>query len=104
MSFAEQSFRGAGYANQRTVEILVEAGFRVEEAIKICTLNGAIFLEEQRKIGTLEIGKNADFILIDGDLQKDIKNIRKMEIIFKDGVGFDSKKLFESVKGQVGLN
>ena len=94
----------AGYANQRTVEILVEAGFRVEEAIKICTLNGAIFLEEQRKIGTLEIGKNADFILIDGDLQKDIKNIRKMEIIFKDGVGFDSKKLFESVKGQVGLN
>ena len=94
----------AGYANQRTVEILVEAGFKVEEVIKICTLNGAIFLEEQEKIGTLEIGKSADLILIEGDLQKDIKNIRKMETIFKDGVGFDSKKLFESVKGQVGLN
>jgi len=42
-------------------------------------------------------------ILIDGDLREDIKNIRKMELIFKDGVGFDSKKLFESVQGKVGL-
>jgi hypothetical protein len=42
--------------------------------------------------------------IINGNLQTDIKNIRNMEIIFKDGVGFDSKKLFESVKGKVGLN
>ncbi|WP_299115112.1 amidohydrolase family protein [uncultured Winogradskyella sp.] len=94
----------AGYANQRTVEILVEAGFTVEEAIKICTLNGAIFLEQEKLLGTLEVGKQADIILINGDLNSDIKNIRNMEIVFKDGVGFDSKKLFESVKGQVGLN
>ena len=94
----------AGYANQRTVEILVEAGFTVEEAIKICTLNGAIFLEEQNNTGSLEIGKQADFLLIDGDLKSNIKNIRNLEIVFKDGVGFDSKKLFESVRGQVGLN
>ncbi|GGI58215.1 amidohydrolase family protein [Winogradskyella haliclonae] len=94
----------AGYANQRTVEILVEAGFTVEEAIKICTLNGAIFLEQEKLLGTLEVGKQADIILINGDLNFDIKNIRNMEIVFKDGVGFDSKRLFDSVKGQVGLN
>ncbi len=94
----------AGYANQRTVEIFVEAGFSVEEAVKICTYNGALFLEQEKTIGTLEKGKIADLILIDGDLKKDIKNMRKIEVIFKDGIGFDSQKLFESVKGQVGLN
>lgn len=94
----------AGYANQRTVEILVEAGFTVEEAVKICTLNGAVFLEIEKNVGTLEVGKQADLLLIDGDLKSDIKNIRKLETVFKDGVGFDSKMLFDSVKGKVGLN
>ncbi|MEW7291652.1 amidohydrolase family protein [Aquimarina sp. 2304DJ70-9] len=94
----------AGYANQRTIEILVESGFKIEETIKICTLNGATFLDRQKEIGTIEKGKKADIILINGDLTNNIKEIRKMEIVFKDGVGFDSKKLFESVKGKVGLN
>lgn len=94
----------AGYANQRTIEILVEASFKLEDVIKICTLNGATYLEQQATIGTIEKGKIADLVLIDGDLETDIKNIRNMEIVFKDGVGFDSKKLFESVKGKVGLN
>jgi imidazolonepropionase-like amidohydrolase len=94
----------AGYANQRTIEILYEAGFPLVDVIKICTLNGANYLEQESEIGTIEKGKIADLILIDGHLESNIKNIRNMEIIFKDGVGFDSKKLFDSVKGKVGLN
>lgn len=94
----------AGYANQRTVELLVEAGFTVEEAIKVCTLNGATFLEIDENTGSIEVGKTADFILINGDLKTNIKDIRNMETVFKEGIGFDSKLLFESVKGKVGLN
>ena len=94
----------AGYANQRGVELLVEAGFSISEAIKICTLNGAIYLDQQESIGTLEAGKIADIVLIDGDLEGDVSNIRKMEIIFKDGIGWDSQKMFKSVNGLVGLN
>ncbi|MBC3758573.1 amidohydrolase family protein [Hyunsoonleella sp. SJ7] len=94
----------AGYGNRRTIEILSEAGFPLVDVIKICTLNGATYLEQQDDIGTLEVGKTADLVLIDGDLRTDIKNIRNMEIVFKDGIGFDSKKLFESVHGKVGLN
>jgi imidazolonepropionase-like amidohydrolase len=94
----------AGYANQRTVEILVEGGFTLEQAIKICTLNGAQFLEVANESGTIEVGKSADLLLINGDLKADIKNIRQLETVFKDGIGFDSKKLFESVKGKVGFN
>ncbi|WP_411768157.1 amidohydrolase family protein [Winogradskyella sp. A3E31] len=94
----------AGYANQRTVEILVEAGFPLVDAIKICTIDGAKFLEISEVTGTVEEGKQADLLLIDGDLSQDIKNIRKLETVFKDGVGFNSKQLFESVKGKVGFN
>ena len=94
----------AGYANQHTLELLVEAGFSIPEAIKICSLNGAIYLEKQEEIGSIAVGKKADLVLIDGLLKEDISRIRKMGIVFKDGVGYDSKKMFESVKGEVGLN
>ncbi|MEP6749914.1 MAG: amidohydrolase family protein [Bacteroidota bacterium] len=93
----------AGYSNYREIELLVEAGFTVPQAVKICTRNGAVYLERINEIGTIEKGKKADFILINGDIEKDIKNIRNTEIVFKNGVGFDSKKMFDSVKGKVGL-
>lgn len=93
----------AGYSNQRLIELLIETGFSIEEAIKLATLNGAKYLGIENKTGTIEVGKEADLILINGDLSKDISNIRKMELVFKNGIGFDSKKIFDSVKGKVGL-
>ncbi|NNF36824.1 MAG: amidohydrolase family protein [Saprospiraceae bacterium] len=92
----------AGYANQRTIEIFVEAGFSIPDAIKICTMNGATYLDQSNQIGSIEVGKVADLVLIDGDLMKNISNIRNMEIVFKDGVGYDSRAMFDSVKGKVG--
>lgn len=92
----------AGYANQRVIELFIEAGFTLTEAIKISSLEGAKFLERDDKVGSLEVGKQADLVLIGGDLEADISNIRKMEIVFKDGIGFDSQKIFQSMKGKVG--
>ncbi|MDI1354155.1 MAG: amidohydrolase family protein [bacterium] len=94
----------AGYANQHLIELLIETSFTLTEAIKLSTLNGAKYLEIEKETGTVEVGKTADLVLIDGDLEKDISNIRKMEIVFKEGVGFSSKKIFDSVKGKVGLD
>jgi len=94
----------AGYSNHREIELLAEAGFTAEQAVKICTLNGALYLGRQTRIGSITAGKNADMVLIDGDITADIKNIRKTEIVFKHGVGFDSQKIFDSVKGHVGVN
>ncbi|MDB5002116.1 MAG: hypothetical protein JWQ34_341 [Mucilaginibacter sp.] len=94
----------AGYSNHREIELLAEAGFTPEQAIKICTLNGAIYLNRQNEIGTLATGKNADMVLIGGDITSNIKNIRKTELVFKNGVGFDSQQIFDSVKGHVGMN
>ncbi|TAG30684.1 MAG: amidohydrolase [Sphingobacteriia bacterium] len=95
----------AGFGNWRSIELLVEAdGFKPLEAIKIATQNGAIALGFDKTIGTIEVGKSADLLIIDGDPSKNISDIRKVLYVFKNGVGFNSKKLFESVKGKVGFN
>jgi hypothetical protein len=94
----------AGFGDQREMELLVEAGFTPVEAIHIATSNGAEFLGELDKIGTLTAGKAADIAVIHGDPSANIKDIEKVEMVFKDGVGYDSAKLIESVHGYVGLH
>lgn len=93
----------AGYANLWTFELLAKSGFTIPETVMLCSLKGAEYLERDEHEGSIEKGKAADFILIDGDLEKDPANIRKIETVFKDGIGYDSKAIFNSVKGMVGL-
>jgi len=93
-----------GYADRHVLELLVEAGFSLPMAVKICSLNAAEYLGRDKDIGSIEEGKRADLVLIDGDIQKDIHAVRNTEIVFRNGIGYDSKKLFESVKGMVGLH
>ena len=92
----------AGFGDQREVELLVEAGFTPVEAIHIATSDGAQFLGDLDKIGTIAVGKQADLVVIDGDPSKKIEDIEKVETVFKDGIGYDSAKLIESVRGVVG--
>jgi imidazolonepropionase-like amidohydrolase len=93
----------AGYGDQRGVELLVEAGFTPVEAIRIATFNGAQFLGQAEHIGSLAAGKVADLILVDGDPSKQIADVEKVEVVFKDGIGYDPAKLIDSVRGTVGL-
>lgn len=92
-----------GFGDQREVELLVEAGFAPLEAIHIATYNGAQYLGELDRIGTIVAGKDADLVVIKGDPSVKIDDIEKVEIVFKDGVGYDSGKLIESVRGWVGI-
>jgi len=92
----------AGFGDQREVELLVEAGFTPVEAIQVATSNGAKFLGQIDQIGTIEAGKAADLVVIHGDPSSNIKDLEKVEIVFKDGIGYDSEKLIDSVKGLVG--
>jgi len=92
----------AGFGDQREVELLVEAGFTTLEAIHIATSNGAEFLGESARIGTLAPGKQADIVVIKGDPSRKIDDIENVELVFKDGIGFDSPKLIDSVRGLVG--
>jgi Amidohydrolase family len=92
-----------GFGDQREIELLVEAGFTPVEAIHIATENGAVYLGQQDRIGTLYPGKQADFVVIKGDPSKKIEEIENVETVFKAGIGYDSRKLIESVRGQVGI-
>jgi imidazolonepropionase-like amidohydrolase len=92
-----------GFGDQREVELLVEAGFTPVEAIQIATENGAFYLGHQDRIGTLAPGKQADLVLIQGDPSKRIDEIENVETVFKAGIGYDSRKLIDSVRGQVGI-
>jgi imidazolonepropionase-like amidohydrolase len=93
----------AGYGDQREVELLVEAGFTPLQAIQIATLNGARFMGEDKRIGSIEAGKAADLVLIAGNPAQDIKDIENVELVFKDGVGYDPAKLAKAANGTVGL-
>ena len=95
----------AGYGTWRAIELLVEAGrFTPLEAIKIATQNGSVALGIDQLTGTIDAGKSADLIIIDGDPSKNITDLHKILYVFKNGVGYHSKKLFDSVKGKVGFN
>jgi imidazolonepropionase-like amidohydrolase len=91
-----------GFGDQRGIELLVEAGFSPVEAIKIATLNGANYLGRDKQIGSVSVGKNADLVIVKGDPAKQISDIENVELVFKDGIGYDPQKLLNSVRGRYG--
>jgi imidazolonepropionase-like amidohydrolase len=92
-----------GFSGKREVELLVEAGFSFPQALKIATLNGAIFLGRDGDIGSLVVGKRADLSLVEGDPMRDPSVIEHMPFVFKKGVGYSSDAIFDAMKGKAGL-
>ena len=92
-----------GYGDQRNYELLLESGFSPEQVIRIMSLNGARVLGEDEQFGSIEPGKLADLVVIDGDPVRREAEIRNVTLVFKEGVGYDAPALAESVRGLVGL-
>ena len=92
-----------GYSNQRALELMVESGFTPLEAIRIGTLNGATFLNRASRVGSIALGKQADLVVVSGNPASRISDVRQVQLVFKQGVGYDPAKLIDSVKGKVGL-
>jgi hypothetical protein len=92
----------AGFGDQRELELLVEAGLTPEAAIRVATLNGADFLYESDRVGSVAPGMLADLVLVRGNPSVNISDIRNVELVFKDGVAFDPQALVMSTTGTVG--
>jgi enamidase len=92
-----------GFSNQRALELLVETGFTPLEAIRIGTLNGATYLGRADRVGSVAVGKQADLVVVAGDPSTSISDVRRVELVFKQGVGYDPERLVASVRGRVGL-
>ncbi|MGG5487867.1 amidohydrolase family protein [Gaetbulibacter sp. PBL-D1] len=90
-----------GFGDQRNYELLIEAGFKTEEAIQIMTGNGAKALERQ-DVGTIQVGKRADFVILNGNLEKDATLIKNVETVFKKGIGYNPESILETIEEQFG--
>ncbi len=86
----------AGFMLHRELELYVQAGIPAGEAIRIATENGARYAGVLADRGTIERGKRADLILVDGDPTKDISDIRRVSYVLKDGVGFAPASIYEA--------
>lgn len=91
-----------GFGDLREIELLVEAGFTPEQAVRVATLNGATYLGLQARIGSIATGKDADLLIVKGDPSRKITDIENVELVFKDGVGYDPAALLQSVRGRYG--
>ena len=93
-----------GYSNQRQIELLVEAGFTPLEAISdrhartARSTSAATHASARSPSASRPISSSSN-----GDPSTTIADIRNVETVFKQGVGFDPAKLIESVKGKAGL-
>jgi enamidase len=92
-----------GFSNQRALELLVESGFTPLEAIRIGTLNGATFLNRADKVGSIVVGKQADLVVIDGNPAANISDVRKVQTVFRQGIGYDPARIISALKGKSGL-
>src|SRR5581483_3133268 len=93
-----------GFGDQRNLELLVEAGFKPEEAIRIYTYNGAAYLGRGDRIGSIATGKQADLVVVAGAPSTRIADVEKVKYVFKAGVAYDPEKLVDTVRGAVGIH
>ena len=92
-----------GFGNQRNFELLLEAGLSPVQAVQVVSANGAKILGVDDELGTVEAGKIADLIVLNGDPGSDPSAIRAVRWVFKDGVGYDSRELIQATRGLVGI-
>lgn len=87
------SDQSSGPASHRELELMVEGGIPPLEAIRIGTLNAAIFLGRERDMGSVEPGKLADLVLLSADPLENISNTQEIDMVIKGGKIVDRSAL-----------
>lgn len=77
----------------RELELLAGAGIPAGDVVTIATRNAAIYLGVADRLGTLEVGKAADLLLLRADPTRDIRNVRQLETVIKAGAVIDRARL-----------
>jgi hypothetical protein len=86
-----------GFLYHRELELYVQAGIPAAEVLKMATIKSAQITGVSDVVGSIEVGKRADLILIDGNPLAEISDIRKIEWTMKGGNLYYSKELYNSV-------
>jgi hypothetical protein len=88
---------GGAWALHRELELYVDAGIPAHEVLRIATLGAAKVMKLDRKLGSIEPGKLADVILVDGNPAERICDIRRVSLVVKNGRIYDSTALNKSI-------
>jgi hypothetical protein len=89
----------AGFSFQRELELYVKAGIPANEVLRIATWNGATYARVLSDRGSIERGKRADLILIDGDPTQNISAVRNVALVLQDGDAYYPAELY----GELGV-
>lgn len=103
--YLQRSFLGfqmGGFSDHREMQLLSEAGIPNAEVIKIATLNSARAIGLSDRLGTIEVGKWGDLMVIKGNPIKSIKNTRSVHTVIKGGVLYSTEDLLNAAKGKLG--
>lgn len=86
-----------GFTLHRELELYAEAGIPAPDVLRIATLGAARVAGREAELGTIEQGKLADLILVDGDPARRISDIRRTQLVIKDGRILETAPLYESI-------
>jgi imidazolonepropionase-like amidohydrolase len=87
----------AGFTLHRELELYAQAGIPPAEVLRLATLTPAEILKRDRDLGTIEAGKLADFIIVDGDPTRNISDVRRVVKVVKDGLVFVPSELYREL-------
>ena len=89
-----------GHSIHRELELYVKAGFTPLEAIQAATIVPARVMKMDKEVGTIEVGKRADLIIVDGNPLESISNIRKVKTVVTGGRVYACAALWQSIDFQ----
>jgi imidazolonepropionase-like amidohydrolase len=84
---------GQGIELIRELELYVEGGLTPAEALTTATIGAARNVKADGRTGSIAVGKEADLLLVDGDVEADIGNLRHVDTVVMDGVVMDGAAL-----------
>jgi len=91
-----------GFAYHRELLAMTYAGLPPAAVLKAATINGATALGIEARLGSIEVGKLADLVVVNGNPVEDIKAARNISHVIKEGVVHDPEALLKSAEGKIG--
>jgi imidazolonepropionase-like amidohydrolase len=85
---------GGSFQYHRELELYQRAGFTAPEILARATLESARYLGQEQRLGSIERGKLADFFLVPGDPTRDLKAIKTISMVLKDGVVYYPSEIY----------
>ena len=89
-----------GYSLHMELDFLVRAGLSPIDALAAATVRPAEFFSLQDQMGTIDVGKVADLVLLGGNPLEDIANTKSVSLVISKGVVYDAVELSEITRGQ----